>query len=229
MDGTLLNTEDLYTEASSTVLQRYGKGDLSWDIKLDLQGRPGLEATKRLLAHYKLDVSAEQFASETAEVQSKLWHKALFLDGALELIQALKAKGIPIALGTSSAKDKYEAKTQNHQETFKLFDGHIVTGDDIRIPTGRGKPHPDIWHVCLDSINQERITKGLETISIEDCLIFEDGIPGVVSAQNANAHVIWIPHPDAVVALNGRELEILPEKGELLTSLKEFDASKYGL
>lgn len=229
MDGTLLNTEDLYTEATTVVLARYGLGALTWDIKLDLQGRPGPEATRRLLAHYKLDVAPEVFAKETADVQTGLWHKSRFLEGALELLHELKAKNIPMALGTSSAMDKYMAKTQHHREYFELFAGHIVTGDDPRIPPGQGKPQPDIWHVCLDSINKERTAKGLDTISIEECLIFEDGIPGVISAKNANAHVIWIPHPEAIVALNGRELEILPEKGELLASLKDFDQEKYGL
>lgn len=229
MDGTLINTEDLYTEAISIVLARYGYPELTWDIKLDIQGRPGPEATCRLLAHYKLEVHPEEFARQTDEVQSGLWGKAHFLEGAQELIQYLKKKDIPIALGTSSAKHKYVLKTLHLRDTFDLFEGHIVTGDDPRIPPGKGKPAPYIWFVCLESINKERAAKNLEPISIEECLIFEDGIPGVVSAQTSGAHVIWVPHPEALVALNGREREILPEKGELLVSLKDFDMKRYGL
>lgn len=227
MDGTLLNTEDLYTEASTVVLARYGLPQLTWDIKLDLQGRPGPEATRRLLAHYKLDIPPEEFAKQTGEVQKDLWHKLKFLDGALELLHALKEKQVPMALGTSSARDKFLLKTSHHKD-FDIFGKHIVTGDDPRIGPGRGKPEPDIWLVCLESINQEREAAGLDRIAIDECLIFEDGIPGVLSAKNANAHVIWIPHPEAVIALDGRQHEILPEKGELLASLAEFDHSKYG-
>ncbi|WPK27307.1 hypothetical protein PUMCH_004688 [Australozyma saopauloensis] len=229
MDGTLLNTEDIYTEATTQVLSRYGLGKLTWDIKLDLQGRPGHEATKRLLAHYKLDVSPEEFSAQTTEVQNKLWNSAQFLDGALELLQALKLRNVPMALGTSSARDKYFQKTALHREAFEMFGTHVVTGDDPRIPPGRGKPEADIWLVCLQSLNEERVAEGLEPIAIEECLIFEDGIPGVILGKNANGHVIWIPHPEAVVALDGKELEILPEKGELLASLRDFDAEKYGL
>lgn len=228
MDGTLLNTEDLYTEATTVVLARYGLPPLTWDIKLDLQGRPGPEATRRLLAHYKLDIEPEEFANQTNEVQKALWGKLQFLDGALELLRTLEEKRIPMALGTSSARDKFQMKT-GHHESFEIFGKHIVTGDDPRIGPGKGKPEPDIWLVCLASINQERAAIGLDTISIEECLIFEDGIPGVISAKNANAHVIWIPHPEAIIAMDGRQYEILPEKGELLKSLAEFELEKYGL
>lgn len=43
MDGLLLNTEDLYTICTNEVLHEYGKPDLPWNIKAQLQGRPAPE------------------------------------------------------------------------------------------------------------------------------------------------------------------------------------------
>lgn len=43
MDGLLLNTEDIYTEVTDELLAESGKGPLSWDVKVQLQGRPGPE------------------------------------------------------------------------------------------------------------------------------------------------------------------------------------------
>lgn len=229
MDGTIINTEDIYTEAALELLAQYGKGPLTWDIKLELQGLPGPEASKKVVEFYQLPVTPEEYVQQSFKIQENKWQKAQLLPGALELLQTLKKNNIPIALGTSSNKKSYAKKVDHLKEAFLLFDGHIVTGDDPRIPPGKGKPHADIWHVCLKSLNDERKEKGLEEIRMEECLIFEDGIPGVYSGINANAYVIWIPHLGALGQLKGKEKEIIGNKGEILKSLADFDGSKYGL
>ena len=43
MDGLLINSEDLYTQVVNTILKEYGKPDLPWSIKAQLQGRPAPE------------------------------------------------------------------------------------------------------------------------------------------------------------------------------------------
>ncbi|CAK9435865.1 uncharacterized protein LODBEIA_P05130 [Lodderomyces beijingensis] len=229
MDGTLLNTEDIYTEAASELLAKYGKGPMTWDIKIKLQGRPGLEATKIMISEYDLPLTAEEFAEQAMEIQADKWHKSRFLPGALELVEHLHNSNVPIALGTSSNTTNFERKTKHLGHGFKYFQEHIVTGDDSRIPKGRGKPHPDIWFACLASLNAERQSKGLELLTIEQCLIFEDGIPGVISGIAAKAHVIWVPDPRALVVLDGEEHEIIGDNGEILASLEAFDRAKYYL
>ncbi|KAM9911332.1 hypothetical protein OXX69_003626 [Metschnikowia pulcherrima] len=230
LDGTLLNTEDIYTEGTSQVLAKYGKGPLTWDIKLDLQGRPGPEATRRLLQAYGItEVTPEQYMQQAFDVLQTLWGKSDWLDGALPLLNYLKEKNVPLAIGTGSNLVNYKLKTDRLAEHFEVFKHHIVTGDDVRLPPGRGKPHPDIWHICLESLNRERDEMGLERISIEECLVFEDGIPGVISGKNANATVVWVPHPGALAELDGKENEIIGDGGEVLPSLAAFDSAKYGL
>lgn len=41
MDGLLIDSEDLYTEVTNTILNKYGKQNLPWSIKAQLQGKPG--------------------------------------------------------------------------------------------------------------------------------------------------------------------------------------------
>lgn len=229
MDGTLLNTEDLYTECTTELLADFGKGPLTWDIKINLQGRPGLEATKIVIETYGLPVTPEQFAEMAIKKQEGKWHRAEFLPGALELLQYLNNNSIPIALGTSSNFLNYKRKTGHLQEGFRLFGEHVVTGDDKRIPRGRGKPHPDIWFACLDSINKERSENGKDPILPEECLVFEDGIPGVKSSIAANAYTIWLPDEKALEVLDGEEQNIIGDNGEILKSLLDFDKSKFSL
>jgi beta-phosphoglucomutase-like phosphatase (HAD superfamily) len=40
MDGLLLDSEDKYTIATNEVLREFGKPDLPWHIKAQMQGRP---------------------------------------------------------------------------------------------------------------------------------------------------------------------------------------------
>lgn len=41
MDGLLINTEDIYTETLNETLAEFGKGPLTWDVKIQLQGASG--------------------------------------------------------------------------------------------------------------------------------------------------------------------------------------------
>lgn len=229
MDGTLINSEDIYTQVSNEVLEKFGKGPLTWDVKVKLQGRPSLESSQIFIELYQLLCTPSELASMMHELQQSKWSKCKFLPGALSLIESLSSRNIPIALGTSSTRTKMVEKTGHLHHGFRHFKHHIVTGDDPRIPPGRGKPHPDIWFACLDSLNKDRLVQGLPSIGIHECLIFEDGIPGVISGVRANAHVIWIPDAAAIQTLEGKEQEIVGDSGEILNSLEHFEFTKYGL
>ena len=52
MDGLLIDSEDIYTLCNNIILHQYGRPSLPWNIKAQLQGRPGPEV--RLLLFYQL-------------------------------------------------------------------------------------------------------------------------------------------------------------------------------
>lgn len=156
------------------------------------------------------------------------WKKCKFLPGAAELLTYLHEKKIPIALATSSNKINFERKTGHLKDIFNLFGDHIVTGDDERIPEGRGKPFPDIWLTALKSLNSQ-LKVGESEIKPNECLVFEDALPGLIAGKAAGAFVIWIPDSRALKVMNGEEYDHIGNQGELLSSLTEFDAGKYGL
>ncbi|EDO14884.1 hypothetical protein Kpol_380p2 [Vanderwaltozyma polyspora DSM 70294] len=223
MDGLLINTEDIYTETTNIILKDYDKDPMTWDLKLQLQGLPGPEASQRVVDHYGLPMTADEYANLNAKIQGDFWPTCSFLPGALELIQYLKSKNIPIALCTSSNKMKYEGKTSHLRDGFSLFDA-IITGDDPRIPPGRGKPSPDIWQTGLRELNEKFDSK----ITADECLVFEDGIIGVNSGKAFGAQVVWVPHPDAIAFIDDIDA-ILAGQGEMLKSLELLEHAKYCL
>ncbi|KAK0621647.1 HAD-like domain-containing protein [Bombardia bombarda] len=155
---------------------------------------------------------------------------------------------VHIALATSSHETNFRLKTSHLEELFSVFEGHRrVLGDDKRIPHGRGKPLPDIYLIALKTIN-DSLPAGEKPITPEECLVFEDSVPGVESGRRAGMRVIWCPHPMLKNEYAGREAEVLagrtgqagevdlhqlgePNDGwaEYLPTLVDFPYDKYGI
>lgn len=115
-----------------------------------------------------------------------------------------------MALATSSHKAMFEVKTAHLGHVFENFkQEHQVLGDDPRIPSGRGKPAPDIYLLALSTLNKTLEAEGQPPIQPEECLVFEDSVPGVESGRRAGMQVVWCPHPELLVEYKGREKEVL--------------------
>lgn len=115
-----------------------------------------------------------------------------------------------LALATSSHKGNYEIKTENLGGLFSVFEEEMrVLGDDARIPAGRGKPAPDIYLLALKTVNDARGRRGADVIRPEECLVFEDSVPGVEAGRRAGMQVVWCPHPGLLNEYKGREKEVL--------------------
>jgi pseudouridine-5'-monophosphatase len=88
-------------------------------------------------------------------------------------------------------------------------EGLRVLGDDPRIPAGRGKPAPDIYLLALKVLNESLREKGEKEVLPEECLVFEDSVPGVESGRRAGMQVVWCPHQGLLTEYKGREKEVL--------------------
>ncbi|KAF2182247.1 HAD superfamily hydrolase [Zopfia rhizophila CBS 207.26] len=251
MDGLLIDSEDLYTICTNTVLHEHGRPDLPWSIKAQLQGRPGPQAQEIFHAWAQLPITREEFYSRQTELQKEHFPKAQPLPGVLELLQRLKENGIHMALATSSHAGNFKLKSAHLPHLFSHFpDQHRILGDDKRIAPGRGKPCPDIWLLALETLNSSLIQRGETPILPSECLVFEDSVPGVESGRRAGMQVIWCPHPELLLEYKGREEEVLAgltgehKEGEvsagkpgeigdgwarLVESLERFPLIEYGI
>ncbi|KAF2461223.1 putative HAD superfamily hydrolase [Lineolata rhizophorae] len=216
MDGLLIDSEDLYTICTNELLREYGKPELPWNIKAQLQGRPGPEATRIFSSWAQLPLTTEEFMGKLAARQEKHFPRAQPLPGVPELLATLTAPStsppIRIALATSSHARNFSLKTTHLAHVFDNFrPEHRILGDDVRIKNGRGKPAPDIYLVALETINTRlREEKDHEPeIRPDECLVFEDSVPGVEAGRRAGMQVVWCPHPGLLAEFKGREKEVL--------------------
>jgi beta-phosphoglucomutase-like phosphatase (HAD superfamily) len=155
---------------------------------------------------------------------------------------------VHIALATSSHESNFRLKTSHLTDLFSVFPTQRrVLGDDKRIAPGRGKPLPDIYLVALKTIN-DSLPAGERPILPEECLVFEDSVPGVEAGRRAGMRVVWCLHPMLKKEYAGREAEVLAGRtgeagqvdmhqlgemgdgwAELYETLVDFPYEKYGV
>ncbi|KAK0120884.1 hypothetical protein ONS96_011082 [Cadophora gregata f. sp. sojae] len=255
MDGLLIDSEEKYTLATNAVLNKYGKPDIPWSIKAKMQGRAGQAAGDVLHEWAQLPVSREQYMSEVRVLQHEHFPTCKPLAGVETLLSKLAAAQttskdkVHIALATSSHKWAFDLKTAHLQDSlFTVFQTERrILGDDTRIPRGRGKPSPDIYILALKVIN-ETLPEGEKEILPEECLVFEDSVPGVESGRRAGMRVVWVPHPELFIEFQDREPEVLAGRtgeagdvdmhlvgevgdgwAERLKTLEDFPYQRYGI
>jgi pseudouridine-5'-monophosphatase len=231
MDGLLLDTEDLYTLCINIILERYNRPNMPWSIKAQLQGRPFPQANAIFNEWAKLPIPTADYLAQVSALHQEHFPSAKPLPGVEKLLGDLgrtrwwdvqqskhssrqgAGDAVPqrvhIALATSSQAGNFKIKTAHLTELFSVFDtSRRVLGDDPRVPPGRGKPLPDIYLLALKTIN-DTLPAGEKPIAPEECLVFEDSVPGVEAGRRAGMRVVWCPHPMLKQEYAGREDEIL--------------------
>ena len=132
------------------------------------------------------------------------------LPGAYELCGALRERGIPQCIATSSSAIAVQKKKQVHDKLFAVME-HVTCGDDIT----KGKPDPEIFELAAKKLG----------IPPEHCIVFEDSPSGVQAAKRAGMKTIAVPQ-------EGMDLSRYEEYSDLIIhSLEEFEkhASRFGI
>jgi pseudouridine-5'-monophosphatase len=181
MDGVLLDTERLYTQATQQIVGRYGKV-FDWSIKANMIGRLAIDSARYLVDVLALPITAEEYLTERAILFEELMPTAEPMPGARALTAALAARGVPMAVASSSSRAMFDLKTIRHRPWFACFSS-IVLGDDPRIR--HGKPAPDLFLVAANDLGATPAS----------CVVIEDAPAGVDAARAAGMLVVAIPDP----------------------------------
>jgi pseudouridine-5'-monophosphatase len=208
MDGLLLDTERFYTEVTQQIVGRWGKV-FDWSVKSHMVGRPAIESARYLVEALELPIAPEDYLREREGLLEALMPTAEPMPGAVELTRALRARGIPQAVATSTGRRLFELKTRRHRDWFALFDA-VVLGDDPRI--ARGKPAPDIFLLAAAELGA----------APADCVVLEDAPAGVAAARAAGMQVIAVPYP-------GMDAAKLADADLVVEGLGVLDPDRLGL
>lgn len=179
LDGTLLDTEVLYTEAAQQLCARYG-ASYTLELKRRVMGGDAVTGAQIVAAALGLPIGAAEYLAERERLLGTMWQTARPMPGAHRLVSQLAARAIRMAIATSGHHPITRQKLGHHP--FLSGMPVVICGDDARI--GRGKPEPDIFllaanelgtppHACAaveDSPNGVRaaLAAGMRTIALID-------------------------------------------------------------
>eukprot|EP01112_Ceratiomyxa_fruticulosa_P013404 TRINITY_DN3770_c0_g2_i2.p1 TRINITY_DN3770_c0_g2~~TRINITY_DN3770_c0_g2_i2.p1 ORF type:complete len:234 (+),score=49.52 TRINITY_DN3770_c0_g2_i2:236-937(+) len=208
MDGTLLDTESVYTVVTSEYLLKFGK-TYSREMKNKMMGKKALEAAQILVDELQLPVTPEEYLAFREPRQNELFGQCKPLPGAIKLVKYFKRHKIPISVATSSNSVSFAIKTNNHKHWFDYFDV-IIKGDDPNVK--QGKPFPDIF---LEAARR------LGAVDPSTCLVLEDSLNGLLSALNAGMKAIAVPDPSD-------DKSLYSHSHQVLHSLDHFNPEDWG-
>lgn len=175
-DGLLLDTEDCWTRAESTLFERYGRVfDLTAKTALiGSAGQTSARILERLLDRpghgAQLNAELLHLAFETIS------NGALAMPGARRLVEEVR-RSRPVALASNSPR----ALVMTALNRASLEDGFdaIVCGDEVAEP----KPAPEIYLLACQLLG----------VAPSDTVALEDSPTGVAAARAAGLFVVGIP------------------------------------
>lgn len=174
MDGTLLDTQSVFVHVWDRAGQEQGFENMGRCIP-DVCGtndegwRAYLKTNFPTLDVDRFRVDAQRYTDEMMVVRYK--------DGAKELLDFLKSKGVKLALASGSSH-KSISHHLNEVGATHYFDV-VVGGMDVK----NGKPAPDIFLLAAEKLGE----------APENCIVVEDSANGIKGAAAAGMRCIGIP------------------------------------
>lgn len=175
MDGLIFDSESLYKRSWQTAFAQQGI-TLSDDYYRQFIGVQDIEC-ERQLAQERPDIDLAQFRHDKSAYFARYEQQIAFKPGFTELLSYLAQQEYPLAIVTSSARNK----VQHHFSgtPYLQYFQHIITSEQVK----RGKPAPDCYQLACRRLQ----------LPPQQCLVLEDSNQGVRAALSAKCQVIMVP------------------------------------
>lgn len=207
LDGTLVDTEHVHYESTLRVLA-------TWDLFLEPEdfapfiGFSEIPYWTALRDKFALPATPEFLAERRTEEYAQLLHPNSIepLPGVLDLLGAIEAAGLPMAVASAAPRGQMEAGLRAGGLAERL---PIYRSGFEDVPAGRSKPAPDVYLAAAEAIE----------VDARSCVAVEDSSVGMRAALAAGCFTVCVPcpsHPTKESSLADRTLQHM---GELIPLL----------
>jgi HAD superfamily hydrolase (TIGR01509 family) len=176
MDGLFLDSEPQWHQSQQELCARYG---YSWDDE-DQRiciGGPLFRVGIYISEMCAKDMSGADVVEELTQMMLvKLSSKATLMPGAFDAVNRVR-EIMPVSLVSASPRNLMDAALSTLPPEFFSF---TISADDVE----RTKPFPDPYLLAAKKMN----------VDPKDCVVFEDSLTGISSAQEAGCAVVAVPH-----------------------------------
>jgi beta-phosphoglucomutase family hydrolase len=177
MDGVLVDNTPVQARAFQLLFRDLGLTTRALPLLKRLNGMPAGDIIQSVFRHpipaKQLDIYAEQ---REFLYRTLYWSKRRALPGLVAFLQAARAEGFKIGLGTGSGGATL-SYILDHLDLRRYFDV-IVGKDDVP----KGKPHPDTYTATAARLG----------VAPEQCIVFEDAVLGEQAAYRAGMRCVAV-------------------------------------
>lgn len=210
MDGTLVDSEKLWEVSLSAFYESFG-ASMSSETRAALVGASAEQTMVTVYAELGLQQDSEAMQESVRRLHdhtARLFDGGLpWCDGAREVLEALAAEQVPMALVTNTQRELTErALNSIGREYFSVS----VCGDEVQ----RGKPAPDPYLRAAELLG----------VAPWDCLAVEDSVTGAAAAEGAGCAVLVVPN-DVPVPGGHRRRRVGSLAGLLPSDLRRFHSA----
>ena len=177
-DGTLADSMPLYHRAWQRALAAHGATfEFGWELFMSRAGMSTALTVEGLNASFGTTL-------EVASIEARQHAEYLLLIDGVRPIDAVVAIAreyagkLPMSVASGGSRPLVE-RTLELIGVRELFPVVVVAAD---VP--KGKPEPDIFLLAAKRMG----------VAPERCLVFEDGVPGLVGAERAGMKSVLVEH-----------------------------------
>ncbi|WP_165903584.1 HAD family hydrolase [Hymenobacter gummosus] len=177
MDGVLIDNTRTQARAFQLLFRELGLETKALPLLHRLNGMPATNILKTIFQNPVPEKELKQYADRREFLYRVLyWEKRREVAGLTRFLEAARAAGFRIGLGTGSASETIDYIV-DHLDLRRHFDV-IIGKDDV----DRGKPYADTYSVVSRRLG----------IPPERCLVFEDAILGEQAAYKAGMRCLAV-------------------------------------
>lgn len=177
MDGTLLDTERLYSMAWLETAADFGK-EQEPELAMRACGLSN-DQCAALVNEYYPDLDGREYLEHVVNaVRKKAETELDLMPGVPEILDFFRDREIPMAIASSTDTERIE--TYLGRAGIRRYFNVIVGGEQVV----NGKPNPDIFIRAAELLKLNPV----------DCYVFEDSPNGVRAGAAAGCTVVMVPN-----------------------------------